>query len=215
MNTRCGLAVATLVGLATLYVVPVQSAGAGNSQPRYSIITEDGVPGEVVQPPRKKLKKKTAPGAPETQKKQPSGSNYSSRSQAEAKKKLLDEAITEAEPKREEAMAEAGAATPAVKRKKKSNEIFDLFGKPTNKAKKQETGKTSPTPATEVTAKKPAQKATKIVRKPPAEAAKQQLARPAERKAQELALAKEKRRLAAEAARLEEAKKAQESAFTE
>ena len=74
MNTRCSLAVATLVGLTTLYILPAQSpAAAGNSQSRYSIITEDDVPGEVVQPPRKKLKKKTAPEAPEAQKRQPSG----------------------------------------------------------------------------------------------------------------------------------------------
>src|SRR5215211_5958283 len=181
MKTPYSLAVATLIGLAMLYMMPVQSpAAAGNSQSLYSIITEDEVPGKVVQPPRKKLKKKNAPEAPEAtpKEKQPSGNNFSSRSQAEAKKKLLDESIAEAEPKQEQAVAEAGSPTPAVKKKRKTKEIFDLFGKPINTPKKQQAGKTSPIPGAAVTAKKPAQKATKIVRKQPAEqTAKQQLAR--------------------------------------
>jgi len=211
------LAVATLVALATFYILPVQTpAVAGNSQSRYSIITEDDVPGEVVQPPRKKLKKKTAPETPEAQKKQLSGSNYSSRSQLEAKKKLLDASVTEAESKPEQAVAEAGSPIPAVKKKRKSNEIFDLFGKPTSRPKKQEAGKISPIPPAEIAAKKPVRKAAKTVRiRPSEESAKQQLARAAERKAQQLALAKEKKRLAVEATRLEEAKKAQENAFAE
>ena len=105
MNTRFGLVLAALVGL-TLSMTSVQPPAAAQS--RYSIITEDGVPGELVQPPRKKLKTKTAPEAPEAEKEQPSNSNYSSRSQADAKKKLLDE----------QTMAEAGSPNPAVKKEK-------------------------------------------------------------------------------------------------
>src|SRR5215208_297381 len=119
MNTRFRLVLAALVGL-TFFGMPVLGETASNAQSRYSIITEDDVPGEVVQLPRKK--KKTAPGAPEAQKKQPSGSNYSSRSQAEAKKKLLDASVTEAESKPEQAVAAAGSPTPDVKKRKKSNE---------------------------------------------------------------------------------------------
>src|SRR5215208_6975427 len=134
MNTRFRLVLAALVGL-TFFGMPVLGETASNAQSRYSIITEDDVPGEVVQLPRKK--KKTAPEAPEAQKKQPSGSNYSSRSQAEAKKMLLDESIAKAEPRQEQTVAVAGSPTLAVKKKKKAIEIFDLFGSPVSKANKR------------------------------------------------------------------------------
>src|SRR5215207_5403663 len=169
MNTRFGLVLAALVGL-TLSMASVQPPAAAQS--RYSIITEDGVPGELVQPPRKKLKKKTVPEAPEAQKKQPSNSNYSSRSQADAKKKLLDE----------QTVTEAGSSDPAVK-KKKANEIFDLFGNPATKAKKQQVR----------AAEKKAQQLALAQKKKRLAIEAARLA--AAKKAQETALAEEKERL--------------------
>ena len=68
MNTRFGLVLAALVGL-TLSMTPVQPPATAQS--RYSIITEDGVPGRVGSAAAEEAEEKTAPEAPEAQQSSP------------------------------------------------------------------------------------------------------------------------------------------------